>query len=104
MKDIFQLAQSLWPWFYPQISQKTGSEVQKMYLAHWLKLWGNYVQVKFWDSWNIFSHCTTTCTQNIMDSWDNWISNMINWDNWICHIISQKLFKEVKINTDKTYY
>ena len=74
MKNIFQLAQSLWPWFYPQISQKTGLEVQKIYLAHWLKLWGNYVQVKFWDSWNIFSHCTTTCTQNIMDSWDNWIS------------------------------
>ena len=42
----------------------------------------------------IFSHCTTTCTQNITYSLDNWISNMINWDIWICNIISWKKFSK----------
>ena len=63
--DLFQLAQTLWPSLYPQFSQKTGLEVQNIYLAHWLKLWGNYVQLKFWDNWNIYFHCTTACTQTL---------------------------------------
>ena len=94
--NIFQLAQTLWPSVYPQFSQKTGLEVQKIYLAHRLKLWGNYVQLKFWDNWNIFFHCTTTCTQNIMVRWDNWISNMINWDIWVVTSYPEKFSKKFK--------